>query len=297
MRLRLYEKMEKIPGLTESELKAGSDFIAAMTGRSNLIKNPGGLVNTVFTAPKMYAGQAEAMTAWLNPKYSPLAFTKQNRAVKRMVLQRTAARVSVLVAAKAVAEQFGWEMSLNPDESDFLKLRKGDTVFEVAGGYTPYYRAFFATVNDLTSPSRKNKTPLPDTLMNEARKKLAPGVSLFGNIAAGENFVGEPVFADSEGNRTGKDFKSWLDALGTITINDLYDMNQGTIRKGYELAGIPTTGEAKNKFDSMDGIGKAGVAGAAFFGVGAQSYEKKAPRQKNSEDTVIGQILRRFGLE
>jgi hypothetical protein len=296
-RLRLYEKMEKIPGLTQAELKNGSDFIAAITGRSNLVKNPNPVVNTLFTAPKMYAGQLEAMTSWLNPKYSPLAFTKQNQAVKRMVLKRTAARVGVLVAAKAAAEQFGWEMSLNPDDTDFLKLRKGDTVLEVAGGYTPYYRAFFSTVNNIVSPSRKNKGEILDTAFKEARKKIAPGISLLDSVASGENFVGEPMFADKEGNRTLADFKSWMEAFGTITVNDLYDMNQGTIKKGYELAGIPTSGEAKNKFDSMGAVGKAGVAGAAFFGVGAQSYDKKMPKQKNSEDTVIGQILRQFGLE
>ncbi len=282
-RLRLYEKMEKIPGLTQDELKAGSDFIAAITGRSNMLPNPGKIANTVFTAPKMYAGQLEAMTSWLNPKYSPLAFTKQNRAVKRMVIKRTAARVGVLVAAKAAAEQFGWGMSLNPDDSDFLKLRKGDTVLEVAGGYTPYYRAFFSTVNNLVSPSRKNKGEILDTAFKEARKKIAPGISLLDSVASGENFVGEPMFADKEGNRTLTDFKSWMEAFGTITVNDLYDMNQGTIKKGYELAGIPTSGEAKNKFDSMGAVGKAGVAGAAFFGVGAQSYDKRTPKQKNSD--------------
>jgi hypothetical protein len=278
MRLRLYESATKIPGLTAAERKSAADFIAAITGRSNLLPNPGVPAQLLLTAPKMYVGQAEAMTAWLRPKFSPLNILKQNRAVKRMVAKRTAARIAVLVGAKAVAEEYGWEMSLNPDDSDFLKLRKGDTVIEAAGGYTPYYRAIFSTLNNLASSSRKNSTPLDDTAMGELRKKFSPAVSAAFSVAEGKNFVGEPMFADKEGNRTLLDTKSWLETFGTITANDVYDMVEGS------------------KFKSMDNAGKVGVGTAAFFGVGAQSYDKRKPRQKGFEDTRLGQILQNFGV-
>ena len=300
-RLRLYKKIAKdIPDLTDFERKSAANFIAAITGRSNKLKTTGNLANTVFTAPKMYAGQAEAMTAWLNlGEYSPLNFKLANRAAKKMVIKRSVARISALVMAKTVAEQFGWEMDLNPDNADFLKLRKGDTVIDIGGGYTSYYRALTSVMNSLASPSRKNKAEdVRNTVLNELGKKFSPGIGLGLNVIAGENFVGEPVFADKEGNRTLADFKSWLDALGTITVNDFYDMNQGTVNMGYEALGLPTTpADERAKFKSMDGVGKAGVGTAAFFGFGAQSYDKKGDKAKNFEDTQLGQILRRYGLE
>lgn len=277
-RLSLAEYMAKAGNLTTAERESIASLINAMTGRGDWGKNLGKLGN-VFTAPKMYAGHAEVMTAWLNPKYSPFS-SKATPAVKAIVARRTLGRLAILGTLYEVAPQFGWTFSINPDDSDYLKLRKGDVVLDIGGGYTPYYRAVMSTLNDLSSGSRKHSTDALKTTERLAESKMAPGLSFLYGASKGKNIVGEPVFADKQGNRTFKDADSWMNTLGSVTANDIFDM----------LAHKDT------KYTGVNEAGKAALTGAASVGVGVQSYKYKGPKQGNFSATALGQLYKMLNL-
>jgi hypothetical protein len=272
MRLRLYETMTRVPGITDKEKKGAAMLINAMTGRGNWnVANK--LTNTVLTAPKMYAGQAEMMTAWLNPTYNSSAITR------KALTKRNLGRIGALTGLAAIGKQYGWEMSLNPDDSDFLKLRKGDSIIEVAGGYTPYYRAFFKVLNDGISPSRKNSPDFGEAIGTVMKYKINPGLTTPMAVLSGKDAVGQKRFRDAKGNWDLTDGKSYLETLGSISANDIRDMAYG------------------EKFTSLSKGEKAGIATMGLAGFGTQSYANKDPRKKGYEDTILGQILRQFGVE
>lgn len=202
-------KLLEAQGKTRANSKQAYEDMAARvmvdTGRGKIPfvkdKNAGetdGRIKRLLGNTLYGARLASAIFRKLDPTYyfNP----KIDRTVRVQALKDMAGYVTGLVALGAAATAYGYTVSFDPDDSDFLKLRKGKEVIDITGGMSTYIRTFLRLV------SAAYKQADPDVSHEDANKyanfafkslgtfwrnKLAPNTSYAMNAITGENTVGE----------------------------------------------------------------------------------------------------------
>jgi len=122
-------------GLTPSELKSRARFINNVTGRGNMKRAPSDLANIFMTSPRYEVSRWGTITEYLrNPAE---ALTNKGARQNLQDLAVTSAGVYALMQASTLA---GYKVSFDPKSSDFLKMRKGNEVWDVTAGIAPRIR-------------------------------------------------------------------------------------------------------------------------------------------------------------
>lgn len=171
----------KLPGISDKEISPEASFIKKALG------------NTLYGSRLVSATFRKLNPAYyLNPNV--------DKTVRIEALKDMAGYVSGLVAISSAFIPFGFTISFDWDDPDFLKLRKGDSVIDITGGQATYVRTFMRIV------SAAYKQADPDVAEDDAKKyakfagnsitsfwrnKLAPNTSYAVNAFYGENTLGQ----------------------------------------------------------------------------------------------------------
>lgn len=188
--------------VTLAEAKLIADFVNVVTGRSSAIKWRGrdvtAALNLAFFAPRYVASRFQYLAM---PFYLPFkGGLKANWQVKRRILKeygRTAVGAATVLSAVAIAAQLFWDdddedkptIGLDPTESDFLKVKIGETRRDFLAGLQQIF-----VLGGRMMPQALGGGRIGDTKFGEgglsaqnrgtilgrfARQKLAPGPGYF----------------------------------------------------------------------------------------------------------------------
>lgn len=273
-RYETYRNLTRGQNMNQYQLKETAKLINAMTGRGGWEIAEGKLAS-IYTAPKMYAGQLEVMgktaTALVDRRFY------DNPAYRKLIVRRWLGRMGGLVALKALADATDWEFSINPDDSDFLKLRNGNTVIDVTGGYSSWYKLLFATLNDVYEQGMSE--PFVERLQRSLGYKISPTYRLPLSLITGKDAIGKPFFRNPDTNER------------EVNVNDLAKTFAPLIgMQIYEMAG------GDEGYADTDNPAKVALGGLSFIGTGVSNYEPRDPSRK-PEDTKWGQFLESVGIQ
>ena len=281
--------------LDATQRKEAFKLVNAMTGRGNaeIIKNSP--ILNVFTAPRMYAGQAEMMAAGFNVRKMVT-----NPAYRKIVLRRTLGRLGVIAGLYEAAQISGNTFGIDPDQPDFLNLTINGVQYDLGGGYTPYYRLIFRTLNDMASDKNQDgirDLKSPDLLKNTLQMltyKLNPAIQGTLGVAQGKDAIGTPYFRGRDGNKpTDKidplDIDSLLRTFAPMIGQELREM-----MKSEDYDRKSKTYQPGNGYKDTSVEQRAASAGLSFAGAGVKAF--KPDENKKFEKSYFGELANAYGI-
>jgi len=164
--------------------------------------------------------------------------------------------VITIAAAAAVAKMFGSDVETNPLSPTFLRLRDGNTSYDLTGGYGSIVRFIAQMAMGKTKDPTTGKIKEADKgnlVLRFIKSKQSPLLNLLGTLITGKTYFGKEInWAKDWPEQAREHFVfMWLND-GIDAFSDMYDK-----------AGL---GEV---------IAKSGInAGLSWAGVGVQTYTK-----------------------
>lgn len=219
-----------------------------MTGRGNMLKAIEDSHSARMIASNTFFG-ARLMASRFN-MLNPIYYVNMPKEVRVEALKDMATFTGMLIATGLAASAAGADVSLDIDDSDFLKIKVGDTKYDISGGLVQYVRTYLRlnrlVANRLFKPdmSQKEKDKYATYALNSTsnffRYKLAPNTSYSLSALKGKDPLGQP-----------------FDATDALKIYPMYvdDM---------------ITGYKENGVVSLVTIGLPSI-----LGIGVQTYEDK----------------------
>jgi len=273
-RFEAYKNLTRNQNLNQYQLKEVAKLINAMTGRGSW-KGAEGPLASIFTAPKMYAGQLEVMgktaIAAVDPRF------RTNPAYRKLIVRRWLGRMGGLVALKTLADATDWEFSINPDDSDFLKLRNGNTVIDVTGGYSSWYKLLFGTLNMIADTGMNPS--LEKDLIRVLGYKVSPSARAPLSLITGKDAVGNPFFVNPDTKEREVNVKDLAKTFAPLIGVQIYEMAGGD-----------------EEYQDMDLGAKIGLGALGFVGTGVSKYPARESRRP-VEETKWGQLLDQIGVQ
>lgn len=221
-----------------------ASFINHATGRGSMeTMRPGALtaLNAAFFSPRFQVSRVQVIGDLVNPNT-----TKHVRkVVARDLVEFYVTGMSVMAMAKAA----GAEVEMNPQSSDYGKIKVGNTRYNYWGAFQPLatFTARVATGKVKTTGTKKVKDKNRAAIIGGfLRTKLAPVPGGVVDVLVGETMGGDPV--EATGEFAGK--KAY-ESLTPLFIQDVADAF---------------------KHQEVDGQFPIS-AGLAFHGIGVQTWE------------------------
>ena len=258
-------------------LKDIGNFVNMATGRGSLGKLNSSMpaLSMAFFSPRLMASRIGILNPqtylprWLGGKYV-------NPAVRQAALTNLLKVSSIALTVLGLAKLAGAEVADDPRNSDFGKIKIGDTRFDMLGGFGQYITlaARLLTSESISSNSGKtqsldtNKYGKPndvDVIGKFLRNKESPFVSFAHDYLSGSDTNGKPFDLTDEALRHATPMLSQ-------DIADAYERYK-------------TGKEGAEHFGTLAG---AAVAVPSAFGIGVQTYEPKKPKWAEglSDDTM-----------
>lgn len=237
------EFLAKFPNATRAELAAYADWINIATGIGDLgrFAAVADILSLAVFAPKFAVSRVQ--TPFVMFKYMELP------RVRAQIAKDFAGFLSVGMTTLALADMAGASVSRDPRDSDFGKIRIGDTRIDIWGGVQQPVRVMIrgilaatdragVTGKDLLE-SDKAVDPV-DLIATFAGYKLGPGVTIPREIITAKTAVGQPTTIPET---LGK-------AATILWIDDVLDAVKSDNALPWQIVG-----------------------GLTFFGVGANTFE------------------------
>jgi hypothetical protein len=156
VRMRTFDAAVK-RGFTPEELKLRANFINSATGRSNA-KMVGPLMSAIFTSPRYERSRWE-MLAQPVRNVGRLAIDgykgELNRAALANLKDMAVTAAGAVVLFQLAATAGGYKVNWDPESTDFLKMRKGDEVWDVTAGLAPRIRDLMRIYVGFSHPDYK----------------------------------------------------------------------------------------------------------------------------------------------
>lgn len=216
MRLETFAKYAREFALNdmhpETHAKAFEDLavrINSMSGRGDLGRLNGyaETLNVPIFSPRLIKARLDIL--------NPLTYMRMDPAVRKIALTQTAKVVAAVASSLMLAKASGMDVETDPESADFLKIKSGDTRFDITGGNARYLRTAFRLVKYVGRLGVDGVNVRDDSAvaLTEARKNLSPLPSYLVNAWLGKDVTGE-------------DFRAGRDTLRLITpffLDDLTD--------------------------------------------------------------------------
>lgn len=161
-------------GFTPEELKLRAHFINSATGRGN-VKDVHPYLQLILTSPRYEASRWEMLAAPLKNVVALGSGGRPNRAAAAN-LQDMVVTTTGIVGLFKLAELAGYHVTWNPLSSDFLKMRRGEDVWDVSAGMAPRLRDLIRLYVVATHPDYKQN--IGDVLKGTVVRTISPGVRL-----------------------------------------------------------------------------------------------------------------------
>ena len=253
---RYKKSIDKTKGLSEEQkqkaYQAAAEWINTATGRGSLgshFESAMPTLSKVLFAPRYVASRIQV----LNPyTYAKNARTPEGRAVLKNQMSDMVQYAGMVSLTLALASAAGATVGLDPEDPDFLKIKVGQTRYDVLAGLQQPMRLFYrlgAAVSDrLKGEKPERNQSVGDISKKYVRSKLAPVPSFLWDYFEAKDFIGR----DFEMKR------AVLDRVVPLMWKDMAD--------AYEKEGMQ--GAAKTL--------------PAAFGIGVQNYAEKTGALKES---------------
>lgn len=262
--------LAKHPNATPAELRGWADFINKASGRGDFGKyaGVGDLLALGFFAPKFALSRIQAPLALVGKKQRGLP--RVQKAIAKELVATTALGVTTLTLAHFA----GLEVGLDPDESDWGKIRFGDTRVDIFAGIQQPTRATYRVMRSALDATgltdnvlRRDEDPY-DIIEQFAEFKAAPVVSAIHSLITGKSAVGE-------------DRTPWE----VLYRSGVPIVVEGIIDEALEWDS-PLSVPKVNTKALKDPETYAGPA-LDFFGIGANQYEDRISRARRDINNAI----------
>lgn len=232
--------------LSADEYKAIANFVNIGTGRGNLgkgtVNKMAPFLNAVFFAPKFAASKVQI--------FDPRVYARLPKGARKTAMREAATYFGAMTTAATLLKYgMGAQVGLNPEDSEFMKVRKGNTRYDLSNGTGQYVRLAASLLKNAENKATGKKDPfgksIGDNVDRFTRYKYSPPTGFARNVWEGKNAIGEKTSAGRES----------LELITPLFLKDLYD--------AYKEEGL--TGVAKTS--------------PGFVGVGVNTYgdREKSP--------------------
>lgn len=226
-RVSLFKQFyEANPGLGLDEYKKIAEHINNLTGTTNFKPEITGSLSYVMSAPRLLISRAKLAFQFItgaNLKNIDIPKTVNEGGLTKGVRFKTpadafmfnhlagmgASYAALFAATAALATQWDFiDFEEDWEEADFLRIRVGNTAFDITGGVGILYRTMAQAIYLTFGPSEgasesarkrinylrnvKNQDALGVIMRNLVRYKLHPTITSGWGMYTGENFFGEP---------------------------------------------------------------------------------------------------------
>jgi len=174
-------------------------WVMNMTGRGNLLKMLEDSHNGRVVASNTFFG-ARLMASRFN-LLNPVYYMNMPKEVRVEALKDIMTYTAMVTATALAAQAAGASVSTDPDDADFLKIKVGNTKYDISGGMVQYIRTYLR-INRMFS-NRFFKPDMPKKEKDEYAKyalgsvqnfftyKLAPNTSYILSAARGKDPLGK----------------------------------------------------------------------------------------------------------
>jgi len=269
------------PGESFNMMKNMDDqakYLAELSGRASLgkLSQMAPILGNLFYAPRYALGRV------LGPRH----LFSANPYIRKEAWKDAVLFVGTVGGVMLAGRQMGlWDVELNRNSADFMKIRVGNVRFDPWGG-AQQFAVFFSRIVDLVTapltgkPAMGKSTitgqeyPLDITSLvdNFVKTKAAPLAGIIEEYLTGKTFGGEKVDI--------KNIKQWADRISPMALMDIWDALED------ETANVATAGAL------------------SFVGLGVQTYsgrwqdnEQKIGLPKFDENLVYGLTEPRYDVK
>jgi hypothetical protein len=237
--------------LSTEDYKTIANFVNIGTGRGNLgkgaLNNASPILNALFFAPKYAASKVQI--------FDPRVYARLPQGARRTAMRQAVQYFGTIATVGLLLKHgFNQQVTTDPEESEFMKLRMGNTRYDLAFGQGQYVtlaaRLFKNAQNWTQGKDDGFGKTAEDNLKRFLRYKLAPIPASVLNVAQGKNAVGEKTSMGKEA----------IELVTPLYLNDLY--------KAFQEEGL--TGVAKTA--------------PGFVGVGVNTYKREEKRGAPRKD-------------
>jgi hypothetical protein len=222
---RQAESVAKAKGstVTPEQYQAIANFVNVGTGRGNLgrgqLSKISPFLNAVFFAPRYAASKVQVF----DPRvYSRLPPGARASAMKSAVGYFGAMATTALILKYGM----GQDVSLDPESSEFMKLKEGNTRYDLTFGQGQYFVLASRLLRNAENKRTGKKDDFGKSAMENVdrflRYKYSPPAAMARNLWEGKDAVGQPTSLKKES----------IEAITPLFLNDLYQAYQQEGAKG-----------------------------------------------------------------
>jgi hypothetical protein len=233
--------------------KGIAKVINVLSGRGDIPEFLGGkqpaILSNLLFSPRFMASRLQTLYLWADPR-----LPKEARILAAKDIGKTLGTAATILTMAALA---GATVEKDPRSSDFLKMKFGNTRYDILGGLTPYVVFLSQELSGQKKPtsnkgmiylnSKKFGSPTRASLaMNFMRGKMAPVPGMIYNLGEGKDLIGN-------------EYHLWPNVpqeFVPLPFTDVYD--------AYKVGGW------KNSLE---------VLLPAQFGIGVSSYDSNAKKK------------------
>jgi hypothetical protein len=200
MRVDLYRKGRAVleaKGITRQNspevYKSLGNDIANLTGSGKLLSwlegKPAIALGGIFFGARLMAAKFNLL--------NPITYARMPKPIMKMALRDLAIRTGMYVTAGYLAKAAGFGVTLDPNDKDFMKLKHGNTSYDITGGEAIYVRTFLRVlaaakerISGEESSSIKTAEKAGKSVTTFFRNKLAPTPAYVVDAFMGEKSYG-----------------------------------------------------------------------------------------------------------
>lgn len=205
-------------GMTPEELKLRANFINSVTGRSNIKMVPSAM-QAILTSPRYEASRWETLA---QPFRNIGSLAKNgikgelNKSALANLQDLTVTAAGIVALFMAAEKAAGYQVNWDPTSTDFLKMRRGNDVWDVSAGLAPRIRDIMRLYVAMTHPDYKNN--IGKTLLNMVVRTINPAITTSVNQSS---VAVQKVRGDEEQVLPLNGFRSEDEREGLITLAPL----------------------------------------------------------------------------
>ena len=219
MRVDLYRKGRAVleaKGMTRENspevYKSLGNDIANLTGSGKLLSwlegKPATALGGIFFGARLMAAKFNLL--------NPITYAKMPKPLMKMALRDLAIRTGMYVTAGYLAKAAGLGVTLDPNDKDFMKIKHGETSYDITGGEAIYVRTFLRVlaaakerISGEEESSIKTAEKAGKSVTSFFRNKLAPTPSYVIDAYLGKKSYG----ADFDPYDIVRVYPMWIDDI------------------------------------------------------------------------------------
>lgn len=219
-----------------------ASLVMDMTGRGKLsgtiagknisAERYGNLINSFLFSPRLAAAQVRLYNRWFNPA----SYWKENPVVRKEKLKGLLAVGGFWGTLATLGKIGGAQVSDNPTNADFGKIRIGDTRMDVAGGMQQYLVAASRLIQQESTSSQTGKTKefgkgynapsMGKTIGNFAYNKLHPTMRFAVDLLTASDYKGTGEYGSMDLTSLNPMDNEITNKFIFLVAQDLYEIAQ-----------------------------------------------------------------------